>query len=302
MQQAVDLGYVKYNFSDAVNSDSLASMQLFVTGSTGKVGSRAVRHLAEKGHKLRVLVREDSQAGEARQRGWDAVQGDLSAPNSLQSAISGVDAAVHIAAFFRGATPEQMKVINETGTVELAKAALRANVKRFVYTSTGLVYGEGHGHASLETDGGEPRQPYPQTKLAAEKGISLLKEDGLDPRILRLSFVYGDGDSHLSDWLPRLRELPGNRRVQMVHHLDVCQAIELAVSSENEGTYNVADNELLTVDEVFRSLKVSGGKASEPLSEQQKWEGIMDCRKIREELAFRPRFPSLREAILRGAL
>ena len=280
-------------------------MKLFLTGSTGKVGSRVARHLAEKGHELRVLVRGPSHAQDARERGWNAVQGDLSAPECLKSAIAGVDAVVHLAAFFRGATPAQIKTINEIGTVQLAQVALEATVIRFLYTSTSLVYGEGYGHASLESETAQPKSPYPQSKLAAEKALALLRDSrGLNPTILRLTFVYGNGDTHLTDWLPRLRELPGNRRLQLIHHVDVCQAIELALSSEKlKGyIYNVADDESLEVDEILLLLTGSRGKTFGPLSEHEKWEGIMDSARIREDLGFRPSFPSLRDAISEGGL
>jgi nucleoside-diphosphate-sugar epimerase len=120
-------------------NDNLPRMKLFITGSTGKVGSRVALYLVEKGHDLRVLIRSASHANDARKRGWDVVQGDLSAPESLTSAMAGMDAVLHLAAFFRGATPDQIEAVNQIGTGRLAQEALGANVTRFVYTSTGLV-------------------------------------------------------------------------------------------------------------------------------------------------------------------
>jgi UDP-glucose 4-epimerase len=280
-------------------------MKLFITGSTGKIGTRVTRYLAERGHDLKVLVRETSQAHNAQQQGWDVVQGDLANTKLLNTALTGMDAVVHLAAFFRGASPDQIKEVNEIGTAQLAKAAIEANVARFIYTSTSLVYGAGDGHAALERDLGQPRFPYPQSKLAAEKNLVALMANGaLDPRILRLAFVYGDGDSHLTDWLPKLRELPGNRRFQLIHHADVCQAIALALISEKSKgcIYNVADDESLEVADILKLLTDDLGKSSEVLSEQAKWEGIMDSRKIRNDLGFLPTFPSLRDAIAKRAL
>ena len=58
------------------------------------------------------------------------------------------------AAFFRGSTPEQAQAVNELGTQHLASAARAASVKRFVFTSTGLVYGSNGGLSGAETPAG----------------------------------------------------------------------------------------------------------------------------------------------------
>ena len=72
---------------------------------------------------------------------------------------------VHCAAFFRGATPEQAQAVNELGTQHLASAARAASVKRFVFTSTGLVYGSNGGRLAREDDPCAPTAAYPVSKL-----------------------------------------------------------------------------------------------------------------------------------------
>jgi hypothetical protein len=83
-----------------------------------------------------------------------------------------------------------------------------------------------------------------------------------------------------------------------------CRAIELVLWAEKVGSYiyNVADDGPLEADEILLLLTGSHGRASEALSEQEKWEGIMDSMRIREELGFRPSSPSLRDAISECAL
>jgi len=84
-----------------------------------------------------------------------------------------------------------------------ANAARAAGVKRFVFTSTGLVYGPNGGHAAREDDPCAPLDGYPKSKLAAER--FLLAIDDLDVRVLRLPFVYGDGDPHIAEAIPMMR-------------------------------------------------------------------------------------------------
>src|SRR4051794_30848437 len=125
-------------------------MKILVTGATGKVGSRLAKRLAQRGHHLRALVRDRTRAADLLGAEIELVQGDLLEIDSLAAAVRGVDAVVHCAAFFRGATAEQAHSVNDLGTQQLANAARAASVKRFVFTSTGLVYGPTGGRPVAE--------------------------------------------------------------------------------------------------------------------------------------------------------
>src|SRR5690242_3221792 len=120
-------------------------MKILVTGATGKVGSRLAKRLAQRGDHVRALVRDPTRAAGLREDGIELAEGDLLEVETLAAAVRGVDAVVHCAAFFRGATPEQAQAVNDLGTQHLANAARAASVKRFIFTSTGLVYGPNGG-------------------------------------------------------------------------------------------------------------------------------------------------------------
>src|SRR6478752_9332547 len=139
-------------------------MKILITGATGKVGSRLSKRLAQRGDQVRALVRDASRAADLREAGIELVTGDLLDQDSLAAAVRGVDAVVHCAAFFRGATPEQAHAVNDFGTQQLANAARAASVSRFVFTSTNLVYGERGGRLTSEDDPCEPTLAYPMSK------------------------------------------------------------------------------------------------------------------------------------------
>src|SRR5690349_22864361 len=170
-------------------------MKILVTGATGKVGSRLTKRLAQGGYRVRALVRDLTRAADLGEAGIELARGDLLETASLSAALQGVEAVVHCAAFFRGATPEQAHAVNDLGTRQLASAARAASVKRFVFTSTGLVYGSNGGKLAAEDAPCAPTAAYPVSKLAAER--FLLGIEGLDAHVLRLPFVYGDGDPHV---------------------------------------------------------------------------------------------------------
>jgi nucleoside-diphosphate-sugar epimerase len=111
-------------------------MKILVTGATGKVGSRLAKRLAQRGDRVRALVRDPKRAVDLSEAGIELVQGDLLDADSLAAAVRGVDAVVHCAAFFRGATAEQAHAVNDLGSKRLARAAREASVKRFLFTST----------------------------------------------------------------------------------------------------------------------------------------------------------------------
>jgi nucleoside-diphosphate-sugar epimerase len=272
-------------------------MKLLVTGATGKVGSRLARRLAQRGDHVRALVRDRSRADLP---GVELVDGNLLDPPSLATAVRGVDAVVHCAAFFRGATPEQAQAVNDLGTQQLAVAARAAAVRRFVFTSTGLVYGTTGGQIADEEAPCAPTAAYPVSKLAAEH--FLLTFEGLDVRVLRLPFVYGDGDPHIADAIPWMRAFPPAQRMSIGHHVDIAQAVMrvLDARTPTHRIYNVVDDEAPNLATLFASVDQPPPDGSDT-ERARAFDALLDGRRIREDLGFRPKFPRLADAIAAGA-
>ena len=230
-------------------------MTVLVTGATGRVGTRLVPRILQQGIPVRALIRNPSRAEAFRRLGVEVVEGDLSDDQARDKALAGVDAVVHLAAVFRGASPDEMTAVNHVATVELARSSLRAGVGRFVYVSTTLTYAPGPSRPARETDelvGGEPS--YPVTKAAAEADLARMhRDEGLPLRVARLCFVYGDADPHLAESLMWARDWPLHQRFHLVHHADVAQAlIRLAVADGLDGTVvNVGDDAPVTALELL---------------------------------------------------
>jgi UDP-glucose 4-epimerase len=273
-------------------------MNILVTGATGKVGSRLAKRLAARGDQVRALVRDRTRATLGDQ--VELAVGDLLDPSSLTAAVDGVDAVVHCAAFFRGATAEQAHAVNNLGTQHLARATLAAGVKRFLFMSTGLVYGPNGGRLAHESDECMPIAAYPVSKLAAER--FLLSIDGLDVRVLRLPFVYGDGDAHIAEALPMMRTFPPTQRMSLGHHVDIAQAVALLLDAPAapHRIYNVCDDDAPDNATLFASAGQPPPDGSEP-ERARAFEAIMDGRQIRDDLGFNPVFPRLAAAFAAGA-
>jgi nucleoside-diphosphate-sugar epimerase len=275
-------------------------MNILITGATGKVGSRLAKRLAQRGDNVRALVRDPTRAAGLREARIELAQGDLLDAGSLAAAVRGVDAVVHCAAFFRGATPEQAHAVNDQGTQHLARAACAASVKRFLFTSTGLVYGPTGGRLAGEDHRCAPVAAYPVSKLAAER--FLLAIEGLDVRVLRLPFVYGDGDPHIEEAIPMMRAFPPAQRMSVGHHVDVAQAVArlLDAPAPAHRVYNVVDDEAPDLATLFASVGASPPDGSDA-ERARGFDTLLDGRRIREDLGFLPTFPRLADAFAAGA-
>jgi nucleoside-diphosphate-sugar epimerase len=277
-------------------------MTTLVTGATGRVGSRFAPRLLGEGEDTRLLVRYAEAVEGLRRRGAEVIEGDLRDPEVVRRALDGVDRVAHLAAAFRGVAEDEAVAVNRTASVDLARAA---GARRFVFASTNLVYGRGCGRPAREDDPPAPAHTYPQAKAAAEDALrELSRGEGLGLRILRLAFVYGEGDPHLEESLGWARGWPAHQRLHMVHHADVGQALVRALRTEGiDGmTINVADDAPVTA---FELHSLNGEAAPEdaagrPLDDP--WEGIVDTSTARATLGLRPIFPTVYAAKAAGAL
>ena len=142
------------------------------------------------------------------------------------------------------------------------------------------------------------RRAYSSSKIAAEKELlAMHKNNGLDVRILRLGFVYGDGDPHIAEIIPVLKQWkrPSGYRMHMVHHLDVAQATNILLHTDglNGEIFNVVDDAPISLYELVDSFgKVADTFEAEEAPIAYPFEGIMDTTKLRTMTSFRPLVPS----------
>ena len=280
-------------------------MKILVTGATGKVGSRFVPRMLAKGYDVRILVRDAAKASALAELGARVVIGDLYSTDTLPPAVEGIDAVIHLAALFRTFTDNEGIIkTNHAGTVALANASIAAGVKRFIFASTGNVYGSGYRHPAKEDDVVDIKDPraYSSSKIAAEQElISLHKNKGFDVRVLRLGFVYGDKDPHIEEIMPLLKKMKrhSGSRLHMVHHLDVARALTLLLHTDglNGETFNLADDSPISLYE----LADAAGLAANTFDPDEgalnnPFDGIMDISKLRNKTGFRPLVPGYYQA------
>jgi nucleoside-diphosphate-sugar epimerase len=117
---------------------------IFLTGSTGLVGSNLVRRAVSAGYRVRALVRSEGDAEDLAGLGADPVVGDITDPEALVRHARGVDGLIHAAAIIGGtwstSTWDDFDRINHRGAVHAVDAAAAAAVPRTVLLNTYVVF------------------------------------------------------------------------------------------------------------------------------------------------------------------
>ena len=108
---------------------------VLVVGGTGLLGERVVAELLSRGKRVRALVRPTSDATRLERTGVEIARGDMMDPASLLDAMDSADAVVSTAAGYTRHSKGDTNEIDTIGNRNLADAASRVGVRRFVLTS-----------------------------------------------------------------------------------------------------------------------------------------------------------------------
>jgi len=175
-------------------------MRALVTGGTGFIGSSIVRELLRAGFEVRALVRSTSDTRNLDELDIESVTGDITDFASLKRAMRGCTHVFHSAALysFWVTTPGLIEQVNVEGTRNVLQAALEAEIRRVVYTSSvaALAVPE-KGRLVNELTPVDPSRiigAYKKSKYAAEQVALEYAHSGLPVVIVNPSFPVGPRD------------------------------------------------------------------------------------------------------------
>ncbi len=189
---------------------------VLVTGAEGFVGSELTAELLRRDCRV-VKARRSSRAGrESCKQGLVPLHkvcqvsnpsfghvevGDIGPDTDWTTALSGIDAVVHLAARVHmmrdtaGDPLAEFRRVNVEGTCSLAKAAAKAGVRRLVFLSSVKVNGEATGKGERpfrETDLPHPEDDYGLSKWEAEQALKeIARQKGIEVAVIRPPLVYG---------------------------------------------------------------------------------------------------------------
>jgi nucleoside-diphosphate-sugar epimerase len=175
-------------------------VKVLVTGATGFVGLALTRLLVYQ--RLKVVGGVRIVSSNLPHGVIQVSVGDILPDTDWRDALSGVDALVHTAARVHVMHEKaddplaEFRRVNVDGTLNLARQAAAAGVKRLVFISSVKVNGESTvlDKPFSPDDYPDPLDPYGISKREAEDGLfALSRETGMEVVIIRPTLVYGPG-------------------------------------------------------------------------------------------------------------
>ena len=181
--------------------------KILVKGGAGYIGSELVQQLIERGHE--PLIVDLCLFGEEplkKVKGkYKLIKEDIREPK--KEWFKEIETVCHLAGFsndpMAAFNPEANMEINHRGTIQLAKLAKEAGVKKFIFASSGSVYDRGmtEDHENLQDENSEinlnPEYYYSISKIKAERDLKELADQNFKVYILRQGTVFG--------WSERMR-------------------------------------------------------------------------------------------------
>ncbi len=233
-------------------------MRVLVTGHTGYIGTVLVPMLLDHGHEVVGLdtdwferctftgtipeienIRKDSR---------DIVKSD----------VEGFDAIIHLAGLSNDPMgdyrPLITEEINETASIDIARVAKEAGVKRFLFASSCSNYGAGGQDFLTEEAAFNPVTPYGVSKVKVEAALEKMADSDFCPTYLRASTAYGVSPrlrfdlviNNLTAWAYTTGRVylksDGTPWRPLVHVEDICRAYTAVLHAPTELVHNEAFN------------------------------------------------------------
>lgn len=249
-------------------------MNVFLTGSTGFIGSTLLALLTGEGHTVHALCRAPQSPGPEGCAGVRAFRGDIRSLPDVLRAMEGCEVAFHLAGYARNWSrdPSVYYLVNVGGTETVLTAARQLGLRRVVYTSSAMVLGPSNGvpvtEASTRTS--PILTDYERSKIAAEKVVVSSARNGLETVIVNPTRVFGPGVLNEGNSVTKMikmyvegnwRVLPGNGHAlgNYAFVRDVANGHLLAMERGCPGERYVLGGENVSYREFFEAVARAAG-------------------------------------------
>lgn len=271
-------------------------MRILITGASGFIGSHLMKYLS-RNHIVHGLSRSTKSR--------NIFQIPLS--NKKKIAVymkkNKYDAVIHLAASLNESTPFKMFTQNCITAANLMECCVESGVQKVIFSSSQLVYGKSQ---YLPVDEDHPKNPltnYASSKLMCEDICKMYHRTyGIQTQILRLSSVYGPGQSakyiiptmflngiHGKDVQIHYYS-NGLQLMDFVHVRDVCRAVALATKSKSRfGIYNIASGVPVTASQIADQIaKIVPARIMSTKIDREANHLFYDISEAKRDLGFEP--------------
>lgn len=250
-------------------------MTILVTGANGFVGKALCAEIHSRGMQVLGAIRHKSQLLNELK----VIEvGEINVHTNWESALIDCKIVIHLAArvhVMQETSKDPLtafRQINVEGTLNLARQAIKAGVKRFIFVSSIKVNGEhtrpGKSFAAL--DAPNPQDAYGLSKYESERALLELGiETGLEVVIIRPPLVYGKGVKANFKSLIKLAQLNiplpfgsiTNKR-SLIYIENLIDFIILSVNhpSAANQTFLISDDEDVSTTQLIKYIKSASGK------------------------------------------
>jgi len=252
-------------------------MNILLTGATGFLGSALLCKIKQDSElNVSCPVRKLELLGVAP----FVDVGEINESTDFSSVLAGIDVVVHVAARVHVMRDEsddplsEYRKVNVFGTANLARQAVVAGVRRFVFISSVKVSGEftRDGERFVETMVPNPEDPYARSKFEAEEALKEISVDsGMEFVIIRPPLVYGRGVKANFTSLMKLCTIPVPLPFSLVHNKRSMIYLENLVDfivcciyhpkAANE-IFLISDDQDLSLSELIRTIRREMGRKS----------------------------------------
>ena len=307
-------------------------MKILVAGGAGYIGSSCVEYLLNHGHEVTVFDSLITGHIEAIDYRANFIKGDLGNRKLILDVVhsGNFDGIMHFAAF--SLVGESMKNPgkyfrnNDAYGINLLDAAVKEDVKSFVFSSTAATFGLPEKMPITETTPQNPINPYGESKLIFENMLKWYnKIHGLQYTALRYFNAAGATENFGEDHSPETHLVPlilqvvlgkrdsikifgddyptpdGTCLRDYIHITDLAQAHMLALNAPRSGHYNLGTGNGFSVKEIIEvAREITGHPIPAEIVERRPGDPaklIAGSALIKNELGWKPQFENAKEIV-----
>lgn len=236
-----------------------------VTGATGHIGNVLVRELVKRGESVRVLVLPGEDLIPIEGIDVEVVYGNVLDKTTLETAFTDIDTVFHLAGIISITSSKNQIVheVNVNGTKNMVEAAMKAGVKRFIYTSSIHAFKRiPHGEIVDERTPINPEYnvaAYDRSKAEATLFVLNKVAEGLPAVIVCPTGVIGPYDfkkselgSLMSSWMMNKVNYMIDGSYDFVDVRDVAQGLILAREKGTVGQLYILSGHLIRVSDLWK--------------------------------------------------